>query len=84
MPVSYYCPSLSLSFSLSSRAPELIKVYNGSEVITPEKIDNMLSADVYAFGVLISEILTGYKDDYVYNAAGKRQKLTGPSVDSDD
>ena len=62
-----------------SRAPELLRVDIGERIKPKELKRILIHADVYAFGLLISEILTGCSECYAYKGE-KRRLLTTSTV----
>ena len=62
--LSKYCI---FSSFISSLAPEIAHIFIHGPELSPEEIQRCLEyADVYAFGVLVSEILTGYYEVKAY------------------
>lgn len=57
-----------------SRAPELYKIDYRVKMDSDELKKTLMKADVYAFGVLVGEILTGYLETTTYK--GNQSKNT--------
>ena len=62
-----------------SRAPELYKIDYRVKMDPNELKEILLKADVYAFGVLVGEILTGYLETTTYKGNMSR-KTTSTTV----
>ena len=62
-----------------SRAPELYKLEYKEEIDPKEKVEMLRKADVYAFGVLISEILSGVLEVTAYKG-NQKQLISATNV----
>lgn len=71
----YHHPFFVFTFSfMHSQAPELRDILIGNKNLTPNMIQRYLqSADVYAFGILVGEILTGYCEVIAYKGDESRE-----------
>lgn len=62
-----------------SRAPELYKIDYRVKMDSNELKKTLMKADVYAFGVLVGEILTGYVETTTYKG-NLSKKTVGTNV----
>ena len=51
------------------------QIASGERLPSDELKKILLKADVYAFGLLVGEILTGYIETYLYLGEKKKKKL---------